>query len=112
MSTISTHVLDTMRGRPARGVEVILHALDAAGVVELGRGRTNEDGRLGDLLAPSATLKAGEYRLTFLTGPWFEAEGIQGFYPRVTIDFTVAANQHYHVPLLLSPFGYTTYRGS
>jgi 5-hydroxyisourate hydrolase len=113
MSAITTHVLDTSKGRPAAGVAVVLERREGGALRELGRGATDADGRLRTLLADGAALEAGEYRLTFLTGAYFEATGVTGFYPEVTIAFTVRDGaQHYHVPLLLNPFGYSTYRGS
>ncbi|HYW13103.1 MAG TPA: hydroxyisourate hydrolase [Longimicrobium sp.] len=109
MSSITTHVLDTSRGRPAAGVPV---RLEHAGTV-IGSGATDADGRLRDLLPSDAPLAAGVYRLVFDTGAYFGAAGTEAFYPQVTIDFQVRDGaQHYHVPLLLSPFGYSTYRGS
>ena len=109
MSAITTHVLDTAQGRPAGGVPVVLEFQEAKGVWKiLGQGRTDADGRLKDLLPPGAPLEAGTYRLTFDTSAY-----MQGFYPQVAVTFTVRdPSQHYHVPLLLSPYGYTTYRGS
>jgi 5-hydroxyisourate hydrolase len=111
-SPITTHVLDTSIGKPAAGVEVKLYALDREGSVEVGRGTTNDDGRVTDLLAPGS-LQAGNYRISFDTGAYFAKTGRAGFYPRVDIQFTVAEpSEHFHVPLLLNPFGYSTYRGS
>lgn len=108
MSHVTTHVLDAALGRPAVGVAVAL--FDGAGTL-VADGATDADGRVGDL-GPEA-LPAGEYRLVFETGAYFAASGVHGFYPRVTIDFELAdATAHYHVPLLLSPFAYSTYRGS
>jgi 5-hydroxyisourate hydrolase len=108
MSHVTTHVLDAALGRPAAGVAVSLERAD--GVV-LGSSVTNEDGRAADL-GPDA-LPAGEYRLVFDTADYFLATATPTFYPRVTIDFALAdASAHYHVPLLLSPFAYSTYRGS
>jgi 5-hydroxyisourate hydrolase len=108
MSPITTHVLDTARGRPAEGVPV---RLERGGQV-LGRGETDADGRLRDLL-PGGRLEHGAYRLVFDTGAYFEALAVEGFYPEVAVTFRVSdAGQHFHVPLLLSPFGYSTYRGS
>jgi 5-hydroxyisourate hydrolase len=109
-SPITTHVLDTALGRPAAGVAVVLQRADDAR--ELARGATDADGRIGDLLAPGS-LEPGRYRLTFDTGSYFAASSRTSFYPRVTVEFEIVdAAQHYHVPLLLSPFGYSTYRGS
>ena len=108
MSHVTTHVLDAALGRPAVGVAVSL--FDADGVLIAG-GATNDDGRVPDL-GPEA-LPLGEYRIVFETGAYFAASGTDGFYPRVTIDFELTdAAAHYHVPVLLSPFAYSTYRGS
>jgi 5-hydroxyisourate hydrolase len=88
--------------------------VEAAGGWELvGKGTTNTDGRIPDLVAEEITLAAGVYRLIFDTAKYFTAQGSEGFYPQVTITFKLAdPAQHYHVPLLLNPFGYSTYRGS
>ena len=113
MSRITTHVLDTARGRPAAGVRVRLERLSGSGVELLGQGSTDDDGRLRDLVVGGATLAEGSYRLVFDTATYFAAHDVVAFYPQVAIDFDVSdASQHYHVPLLLSPFGYSTYRGS
>lgn len=113
MSAITTHVLDTARGRPAAGVPIALEQRGDSGWTRLGDGRTDEDGRLRTLLAAGARPEPGTYRLTFDTGAYFRAQGQDSFYPDVQITFVIrAADEHYHVPLLLSPFGYTTYRGS
>jgi 5-hydroxyisourate hydrolase len=112
VSTISTHVLDTAGGRPAAGVRVALEARVGDGWERVGGGVTDADGRVPDLAA-GATLGAGAYRLTFATGEWLAAAGTAGFYPQVTVEFLVEdPGAHYHVPLLLSPYGYSTYRGS
>jgi 5-hydroxyisourate hydrolase len=109
---ITTHVLDTARGRPAEGVPIVLEREADGAYVELGRGSTDADGRLRTLMGDRA-LEAGIYRLTFDTGAYFAARGVESFYPSVTLVFQVRdASQHHHVPLLLSPFGFTTYRGS
>ncbi len=112
MSAITTHVLDTALGRPARGVPVRLEALGDDGArALLGEGRTDDDGRVG-ALGP-ARVAAGGHRLVFDTAAYFAATGQQGFFPEVTVAFTVTdPEQHLHVPLLLSPFAYSTYRGS
>lgn len=112
MSPITTHVLDVSQGRPAAGVPVVLEAAEGAGWRELGRGVTDADGRQKTLLAPG-TLPAGTYRLSFDTGAYFKLLGSPGFFPAVTVVFEVRSpGGHHHVPLLLSPFGYSTYRGS
>jgi 5-hydroxyisourate hydrolase len=104
--TISTHVLDTARGLPAAGVPVVLERAAGDGWEAVGSGATDADGRVRDL--PPA--RAGRHRLIFDTGAYL---GDGAFYPQVTVDFRVEQDQdHYHVPLLLSPFGYSTYRGS
>jgi 5-hydroxyisourate hydrolase len=106
--TISTHVLDAALGRPAAGVAVRLDGPSGSPPVEA---VTDSDGRVRDLAA--GPLAGGTYRLRFDTGGYFAAGGRPAFYPEVIITFTVTeAGEHYHVPLLLSPFAYSTYRGS
>jgi 5-hydroxyisourate hydrolase len=114
MSAITTHVLDTTRGRPASGVSVLLERLGGEREwYPLGRGETDGDGRVRTLMTDDETLSPGVYRLVFDTGRYFDTLGIPTFYPQVVIVFEAAAGQsHYHVPLLVSPFGYSTYRGS
>jgi 5-hydroxyisourate hydrolase len=111
---ITTHVLDTALGRPAAGVAAVLECEEAPGRWrELARGVTDADGRIADLLAPGASIAPGTYRMTFDTGSYFSASGVQGLYPSVIVVFAVAdPKAHYHIPLLLSPYGYSTYRGS
>ncbi|MEO5568610.1 MAG: hydroxyisourate hydrolase [Gemmatimonadaceae bacterium] len=109
MSTLSTHVLDTALGKPADGIRVTLSRGDAI----LGEGTTDADGRVKELQARAGALAPGEYRLRFETAGYFEKSKRASFYRDITIDFIVrASGEHYHVPLLLSPFGYSTYRGS
>lgn len=112
-SPITTHVLDTAKGRPATGVAVILSVLEQDGSwKEIASGKTDSDGRISDLL-PAGELAVGSYQLCFQTGPYLLSQSQQVFYPTVPIVFQVdAPGEHYHVPLLLSPFGYSTYRGS
>ena len=115
MSRITTHVLDTALGRPAVGVKVRLERVGSRGAATeiLGQGTTDEDGRLRDLAPPGPALISGGYRLTFDTGDYFRMQELEGFYPQVSIDFEVRDGlEHYHVPLLLAPYGYSTYRGS
>jgi len=113
MSGITTHVLDTARGKPAEGVAITLEIHTEAGWLNLGNAATDPDGRARRLLPEGAALMTGTYRIIFATGAYFRDLGIEGFYPEASIVFDVRdANQHYHVPLLLSPFGYSTYRGS
>lgn len=110
--SITTHVLDTARGRPAEGVRIALEVEEGGRFVELGRGATDADGRLRTLMG-ERPLAAGTYRITFETGAYFAAQGQDSFFPSVTLLFAVKdASQHHHVPLLLSPYGFTTYRGS
>jgi 5-hydroxyisourate hydrolase len=104
--SVSTHVLDAVNGRPAMGLAVRLYA----GEELLGEGVTDDDGRCR--LADGATA-FGTHRLVFATGPWFAEQGREAFYPEVVLTFGVAEPaEHHHVPLLLSPFAYSTYRGS
>lgn len=113
MSAITTHILDVSAGSPARGVLVTLERQTPADWEVIGKGVTDNDGRLQDLLASDVNFSPGIYRLTFDTGNYFAQQEIEGFYPQVTVAFAVLdAAQHFHVPLLLSPFGYSTYRGS
>lgn len=112
MSRITTHVLDTSRGRPAAGVVVALERETEGGWTTVGRGTTDADGRVRDLMDDGAGVEAGTCRLTFETGAYFAALSVESFYPRVVVIFSVGAGEHYHVPLLVNPFGYSTYRGS
>jgi 5-hydroxyisourate hydrolase len=114
MSTITTHVLDTSIGQPAVGLSVALERMGAGDTtVQIGAGMTDGDGRLRDLLASGQTIDPGDYRLRFETGAYFARDGREIFYPVVHVSFRVTAGGgHYHVPLLLNPFGYSTYRGS
>jgi 5-hydroxyisourate hydrolase len=108
MSGVTTHVLDAARGRPAADVPVQLRA---AGGAVLGAASTNPDGRVPDLIG--GPLQVGTYQLVFDTAAYFRASGRSSFYPEVVITFAVSdPQQHHHVPLLLSPFAYSTYRGS
>lgn len=107
---ISTHILDTSKGRPASGVAVTLEKLEGTAWQRVGQGVTDADGRAKGLLE---TVAEGSYRLRFEVAAYFLAQKIDSFYPSVSVDFTVrATGEHYHVPLLLNPFGYSTYRGS
>lgn len=113
MSAITTHILDISTGFPARGVLITLEQETSEGWKIIGKGQTDNDGRLRDLIAPDEKLIEGNYRLTFETGQYFKEQQTEAFYPQVNVTFIVRnPNQHYHVPLLLSPFGYSTYRGS
>ena len=112
---LTTHVLDTASGRPASGLALDLYRLEGAARQHLGRFRTNDDGRCDAPLLAGAALAAGDYEIVFAVGAWRAAEGaaVAGFYPDVPIRFRIAdPASHYHVPLILAPFGYSTYRGS
>jgi 5-hydroxyisourate hydrolase len=112
MSNITTHVLDLSRGKPARGIAVMLERVGAPQPTLLARATTDADGRV-KTFTPTPSLQLGTYRLTFEVGPYFAAAGVEAFYSRVVIEFNVRdVAQHHHVPLLLSPYGYSTYRGS
>ena len=115
MSRITTHVLDTSSGRPAEGVPVLLERADPAGEgwEVVGRGLTDADGRQRDLAPNGRRLAGGTYRLTFDTGAYFTRTGRQAFFPQVSVVFAIEeGDEHQHVPLLLAPYGYSTYRGS
>ncbi|GGF13169.1 hydroxyisourate hydrolase [Williamsia phyllosphaerae] len=107
MSHLSTHVLDAVRGTPAHGVAVVLADVDG---MPIASGATDSDGRIADV---AGDLGAGTYRIRFDTGAWFAENGVEGFYPEITICFAITdPTRHHHVPVLLSPFAYSTYRGS
>ena len=112
MSQITTHVLDTTHGKPAAGVTIILFADQHGDWKEMNRGVTNEDGRITGLVNSNERVKFGLYMLRFRTREYFAAKGVSTFYPFVDIIFDIQSAEHYHVPLLLNPFGYSTYRGS
>ncbi len=111
---ISTHVLDTSTGRPAAGLKVSLEALSAGnGWTQVAWGTTDDDGRIRELLPMGGTLDQRRYRMVFDTLAYFQRRGVKAFYPVVVVVFEIAEPaDHHHVPLLLSPFGYSTYRGS
>lgn len=112
MTRITTHVLDLAAGRPAAAMGVRLERVDEGGVVPVAGGTTDTDGRIRAWPAGDAW-PAGQYGLVFDTGAWFAQEGRDTLYPEIVIRFQVREGEaHYHVPLLLSPFGYSTYRGS
>jgi 5-hydroxyisourate hydrolase len=115
MSGITTHVLDTSSGRPAEGVPVVLErrAPEGHGWELVGRGVTDADGRQRELVPNGRRLAAGRYRLTFDTAAYFTRTGRQAFFPEVAVVFAIEeGDAHEHVPLLLAPYGYSTYRGS
>lgn len=114
-SPITTHILDTAVGKPAQGVPTTLEFMNKGNFENIGKGITDSDGRVKDLLHSAHSLAAGTYRITFDTDSYYEAEKRESFYPFAQIVFKVKENQtteHFHVPLLLSGFGYSTYRGS
>lgn len=111
MTRITTHVLDTALGKPGAGIAVRLERLDGSTSVPVAAARTDDEGRVRDWTP--AIVPGGRYRLVFETGAWFRASGRETLYPEIVIHVTVSESEpHYHIPLLLSPFGYTTYRGS
>lgn len=112
MSRITSHVLDTSKGKPAAGITVVLFMESDHHWTELGSDVTNEDGRVTALADPDVVLPRGDYKLRFETRAYFERNGIAAFYPFIEIVFHANSGEHYHVPLLLNPFGYSTYRGS
>ena len=112
-SPITTHVLDTAKGRPAAGVPITISIEDNGQWTLLGQGVTNSDGRVSNLIPADKPLKKARYLMHFDTQTYFHEQRIQGFYPYVEIVFEIRdLLDHYHVPLLLSPFGFSTYRGS
>jgi 5-hydroxyisourate hydrolase len=114
VSAITTHVLDTARGVPAAGVHVTLEWSAQSGDWQrMGEGTTDPDGRLRTLMPDTGSAPTGIYRLRFETGAYFQSHGTAAFHPHITVTFEIVDGEaHHHVPLLVSPFGYTTYRGS
>jgi len=114
MSQITTHVLDTAIGKPAEGIDITLSQFTANNDWKLiNGGTTNSDGRVGNLLADNIVLPAGRYKVLFTIEAYFQNQGVEAFYPYAEIVFDITGEgEHYHIPLLLSPFGYSTYRGS
>ncbi|MEJ7740497.1 MAG: hydroxyisourate hydrolase [Chitinophagaceae bacterium] len=112
MSHITSHILDITRGRPALGVPVILLQLENDDWKQIGVSVTGNDGRVSDLVADDIVLKPGIFKLKFLTKEYFERFSTATFYPFIEIAFELLNEDHYHIPLLLTPFGYTSYRGS
>jgi 5-hydroxyisourate hydrolase len=110
---ITTHILDLSTGKPAGGVRVSLTRINNAERIKVGAGVTDADGRLKGLVPKGGQVDAGVFELTFETGTYFRARGVEPFHPRVTVAIEITdPAQNYHVPLLVSPFGFTTYRGS
>ncbi len=113
MSQITTHVLDTSSGRPAEGIPITLQQSTGKDQwKEITNAVTGSDGRMATLLPPGQALPPGVYRMVFETKTYFDRRKIKAFYPFVQVAFEIADSSHYHLPLLLSPFGYSTYRGS
>ena len=113
MSPITTHILDTAIGKPARAVPVILEIEKDGSFIRLGDGMTDNDGRVKNLLSDNHNLETGIYRISFAIAKYYEDLNQKTFYPEASIIFNVEeVGEHYHVPLLLSGFGYSTYRGS
>ena len=111
MSGITSHVLDTSVGKPAAEILISLHLMQGTDWVLVSEATTDDDGRVPSLTGDAC--EAGHYQITFAVADYFSAQGVSSFYPVVRIEFTVAdGSQHYHVPLLLNPFGFSTYRGS
>lgn len=112
VNQVTTHVLDTSAGIPGNNITIRLKQLNDEIWETIAQGVTNADGRIADLLPQGRIIDPGNYKMVFETGDYFVTQNIKGFYPQVDIQFTVFDNKHYHVPLLINPFGYTTYRGS
>ncbi len=112
-SPITIHVLDTGRGKPAANVAVILEQADGKEWRAAAKGKTDSNGRIDNILPKNKPVGAGTYRITFESGAYFAESKTKTFYPRITVYFEIVdPKEHYHIPLLLSPFGYSTYRGS
>jgi len=112
MSQITSHILDTTKGKPAWGVTIILYEKLGTEWIIVASGITNKDGRVSNLLKENELLPAGIYKLSFITADYYKVQEIETFYPMVEIVFEIDSAEHYHIPLLLNPFGYSTYRGS
>jgi len=112
MSQLTTHILDTTKGKPAAGVSIQLYQYKKDQWIQIASGLTNTDGRIENLLKENVVMEWGTYKLRFETQPYFIQQSVQAFYPFIEIVFEVTTAEHYHVPLLLNPFGYSTYRGS
>lgn len=112
MSQLTTHILDTTKGKPAEGVTITLFQQQNNDWKKIASGITNSDGRIADLLLKDTTLDFGTYKMKFETKEYFDKQSAKTFYPFVEIVFDITTKEHYHIPLLLNPFGYSTYRGS
>lgn len=110
---LSVHVLNLESGLPSSNVKVTLEAQQGDKWVKLNEGVTNDQGRIAELYPKESVLKKGVYKVTFETGEWFKANNQRSFFPEVPVIFNIDGNlEHYHIPLLLSPYGYSTYRGN
>jgi 5-hydroxyisourate hydrolase len=118
MSQITTHILDTTSGKPAKGVSVSLfeevHSLPGTETIwrEIAIGTTDNEGRIMTFLSKGTLLSHAIYKMRFETKEYFERQALQSFYPFIEITFTITTDEHYHIPLLLNPFGFSTYRGT
>lgn len=112
MSQLTTHILDTTKGKPAEGVIIVLLQQQTNEWIKITDGITNADGRISNFLQEDNILEPGVYKMKFETKDYFDKQNILSFYPFVEIAFIIIDSEHYHVPLLLTPFGYSTYRGS
>ena len=112
MSQLTTHILDTTKGKPAEGISIYLFQQHGDDWTEITIATTNQDGRIPNLLRKDVILDPGIYKMRFQTKEYFDRLGVPTFYPFIEIIFTITGNEHYHIPLLLSAFGYSTYRGS
>jgi 5-hydroxyisourate hydrolase len=112
MSQLTTHILDTTKGKPAQGVSIVLYQQKNNDWTELAKGITNADGRIPNFLPKETLVEPGIYKMKFEVKAYFDKEGIASLYPYVEIVFDITTKEHYHIPLLLNPFGYSTYRGS
>jgi 5-hydroxyisourate hydrolase len=112
MSQVTTHILDTARGKAAEGMTVMMFQQQGETWRQISLQASDDNGRISDLIQDDVVLEPGQYRLRFETKAYFELAGTVCFYPFVEITFNITGPEHYHIPLLISPFGYTTYRGS
>lgn len=112
MSHITAHVLDTTEGRPAAEIQTVLFQKQENDWIEIARGTTDDNGRISALIPHDNVLENGIYKMRFCTEEYFDRNSIPTFYPYIEIIFEITSAEHYHIPLLVSPFGYTTYRGS
>ncbi|MEO5966689.1 MAG: 2-oxo-4-hydroxy-4-carboxy-5-ureidoimidazoline decarboxylase [Ferruginibacter sp.] len=111
-SQVTTHVLNTAEGTPGEGISIVMKSLNNEKWVCVSQGITNADGRISELLPPNRKLPDGIYKMIIDTQSYFKKKKLESFYPSVEIQFYIINDSHYHIPLLISPFGYTTYRGS